>query len=352
MNKFANLFSIGRVFDSVDPDDVALTDACGADPSFVCRQVFEATNNSTLASIADWLIDRPLTILLVFTITWILVRVARRGIDRTVKRVVITHGRSTRRILVPGLDTVVSLDTAEDREREERLHLRREARAASISEVLRSTTTVLIWSVAVMLILGELGVDLAPLIAGAGIAGVALGFGAQALVKDCISGLFMLLEDQYGIGDIVDLGEATGIVEEVGLRTTVLRGIDGTVWHVPNGQVERVGNQSQHWSTALIDIDVAYDADLSAVRDVMQQTADEVCARDYLRDDILDAPQVLGVETLAADGITLRMTVTTAPGTQWGLQRELREAMKLAFDAAGIEIPFPQRTVWLRSQDT
>ena len=352
MNKFANLFSIGRVFDSVDPDDVALTDACGDDPSFVCRQVFEATNNSTLASIADWLIDRPLTILLVFTITWILVRVARRGIDRTVKRVVITHGRSTRRILVTGLDTVVSLDTAEDREREERLHLRREARAASISEVLRSTTTVLIWSVAVMLILGELGVDLAPLIAGAGIAGVALGFGAQALVKDCISGLFMLLEDQYGIGDIVDLGEATGIVEEVGLRTTVLRGIDGTVWHVPNGQVERVGNQSQHWSTALIDIDVAYDADLSAVRDVMHQTADEVCARDYLRDDILDAPQVLGVETLAADGITLRMTVTTAPGTQWGLQRELREAMKLAFDAAGIEIPFPQRTVWLRSQDT
>ncbi len=317
----------------------------------MCRRVFDATDNSTLASLSDWLIDRPLMIVSILAVSWILVRVARRGVDRLVKRIVISDGRPTRRIVIPGLDSVASLATAEDREREDRLRLRQNARAASISEVLRSTTTVLIWSIAIMLVLGELGVDLAPLIAGAGIAGVALGFGAQALVKDCISGLFMLLEDQYGIGDIVDLGEATGIVEEVALRTTVLRGVDGTVWHVPNGQVTRVGNKSQHWSTALIDIDVAYDADLSAVRDVIQRTAEEVCARPDISDDILDTPQVLGVESLAADGITLRMTVMTAPGTQWAVQRELREALKLAFDAAGIEIPFPQRTVWLRNQE-
>jgi small-conductance mechanosensitive channel len=352
VHTLARALSTGRPFDAADPVDEALLDACGDDPNFVCRQVFEATGSSSLAGIADWLIDRPLMIFTILAVSWILVRVARRGVDRMVKRIVITDGRSTRRIMIPGLDSVAGLDTAEDREREDRLRLRRDARAASISEVLRSTTTVLIWSIAAMLVLGELGVDLAPLIAGAGIAGVALGFGAQALVKDCISGLFMLLEDQYGIGDIVDLGEATGIVEEVGLRTTVLRGIDGTVWHVPNGQVARVGNKSQHWSIALIDIDVAYDADLSAVREVMQRTAEEVCARDHLSDDILDAPQVLGVETLGADGISLRMTVTTAPGTQWGVQRELREALKMAFDAAGIEIPFPQRTVWLRSDES
>ena len=352
MDILASTLSTGGLFDAADSIDEALLEACGEDPNLVCRQVFEATNNSTLAGAADWLIDRPLMILFILVIAWILVRVARRGVDRLVKRIVITDGRSTRRIVIPGLDSVASLDTAEDREREERLRLRRNARAASISEVLRGTTTVLIWSIASMLVLGELGVDLAPLIAGAGIAGVALGFGAQELVKDCISGLFMLLEDQYGIGDIVDLGEATGIVEEVALRTTVLRGIDGTVWHVPNGHVARVGNKSQHWSTALIDIDVAYDADLSAVRDVMQRTAVEVCARDGISDDILDAPQVLGVEALAADGITLRMTVTTAPGTQWRIQRELREAVKAAFDVAGIEIPFPQRTVWLRNQDS
>ena len=330
----AGAFSIEVSLGAADPVNEGLQDACGEDPNFVCRQVFESTENSTLAGAADWLIDRPLMIMFILVVSWILVRVARRGVDRTVKRIVIADGHPTRRIVIPGLDNVTSFDTAEDREREDRLKLRRSARAASISQVLRSTTSVLIWSIAGMLILGELGVDLAPLIAGAGIAGVALGFGAQALVKDCISGLFMLLEDQYGIGDIVDLGEATGIVEEVALRTTVLRGIDGTVWHVPNGQVPRVGNKSQHWSTALIDVEVAYDADLSAVREVMQRTAEEVCARDHLSDDILDTPHVLGVESLGADGITLRMTVTTAPGTQWSIQRELREALKLAFDAA------------------
>ncbi len=351
MDPLASTLSIAVLTRTVEPIDDGLIEACGDEPNFACRRVFEETDNTTLAGLADWLIDRPLMILLILVASWILVRIARRGVDRLVKRIVITDDRSNRRIMIPGLDSVAKLDTAEDREREERVRLRESARAASISEVLRSTTTVLIWTIAAMLVLGELGVNLAPLIAGAGIAGVALGFGAQALVKDCISGLFMLLEDQYGIGDIVDLGEATGIVEEVALRTTVLRGVDGTVWHVPNGEVTRVGNKSQHWSTALIDVDVAYDADLGAVRELMQRTAEEVCAREDLADDILDAPQVLGVEALAADGITLRMTVTTAPGTQWTIQRRLREELKAAFDEAGIEIPFPQRTVWLRNQD-
>ena len=328
-----------------------VVDACGTDPNPVCEWVFEATENDTLASIADWVIDRPLKILLILVIAWIIIRISRRSVDRLVKRVVATEGTATRRLVIPGLDSVVSLDTDEDREREERLRVRRAARAASIGEVLRGTVTVAIWTIALLLVVSELGIDLAPLIAGAGIAGVALGFGAQTLVKDCITGLFMLVEDQYGIGDVVDLGEATGTVEQVALRTTVLRGIDGTVWHVPNGEVTRVGNMSQHWSTALIDIEVAYDADIATVRDLMEQTATEVCARDAHREYVLDAPQVLGVETLGADGVTLRMTVTTAPGRQWPIQRELREALKVAFDAAGIGIPFPQRTVWLRNDD-
>ena len=117
--------------------------------------------------------------------------------------------------------------------------------------------------------LGELGINLAPLIAGAGIAGIAIGFGAQNLVKDCVSGLFMLIEDQYGIGDVVDLGVATGAVERITLRTTVLRGQDGTVWHVPNGEIRRVGNRSKLWSVAVLDVVVAYDADLEATREVV-----------------------------------------------------------------------------------
>ena len=335
--------------DSIDP---ALVDACGDDPNFLCERVFDASGgNQTLARLADWVLDRPLTIIFILIGALIAARLLRRAADRLVQRVVAPPDRG-RRFRVPGLDGVTDLLEEDHRERDERMAVRRAARAASISAVLRSTITVTVWSIAFMLVLGELGLDLAPLIAGAGIVGVALGFGAQSLVKDCISGLFMLMEDQYGIGDVIDLGEATGVVEEVALRTTVLRGVDGTVWHVPNGEVQRVGNKSQIWSTALIDIDVAYDADLQAVREVMQRSAEAVCAGDDMVDRILDAPQVLGVETLGADGITLRMTVTTAPGAQWDVQRALRQGLKEAFDEADIDIPFPQRTVWLRNRET
>ena len=328
-----------------------LTDTCGTDPNYLCERVFDWSNgNDVLSRLVDWLVDRPLTIVFVLIAALVVVRIARRAVDRLVRRVV-SPTRTARRFSLPGFDGTPVADSAEEREREERLAIRRAARAASISAVLSSTLTVIVWSIAAMLVLGELGIDLAPLIAGAGIVGVALGFGAQSLVKDCISGLFMLMEDQYGIGDVVDLGEASGTVEQVALRTTVLRGVDGTVWHVPNGEVRRVGNKSQHWSTALIDIAVAYDADLGAVRDVMQQTADEVCSRDGVRGKILEPPTVLGVEVLGADGVTLRMTVTTAPGAQWAVQRALREALKSAFDDAAIDIPFPQRTVWLRNRE-
>ena len=193
--------------------------------------------------------------------------------------------------------------------------------------------------------------NLGPLIAGAGIAGVALGFGAQSLVKDCIAGLFMLLEDQYGVGDVVDLDEATGVVEKISLRTTVLRGVDGTVWHVPNGYVTRVGNRSQLWSVALVDVDVAYDCDLAAARRVIIDCATELVADEEWSAAVIEPPQVLGVEALGADGITIRVTVKVQPGTQWALQRALREALKVALDGAGIDIPFPQRTIWVRRDD-
>jgi small conductance mechanosensitive channel len=159
----------------------------------------------------------------------------------------------------------------------------------------------------------------------------------------------MLLEDQYGIGDVVDLGEAVGVVEQVSLRTTVLRGIDGTVWHVPNGVVQRVGNLSQLWSVALVDVDIAYDTEIDRARQLLQRAADEVCGREELAATIVEQPKVLGVEALGADGITLRLIVKVEPGTQWDLQRALREHVKAVFDASAVEIPFPQRTVWMRA---
>ena len=207
-----------------------------------------------------------------------------------------------------------------------------------------------VWTIAGITALGIVGIELGPLIAGAGIAGVALGFGAQSLVRDCIAGLFMLMEDQYGIGDVVDLGEAVGTVERITLRATVLRALNGTVWHVPNGEVRRVGNLSQLWSVAVIDVDVAYDTDIAAARRIIEATARAVCSDPTFAASIIEEPTVLGVESLGADGITIRLTVKVEPGTQWALQRAVREELKRAFDNAGVEIPFPQRTLWIRGE--
>ena len=218
----------------------------------------------------------------------------------------------------------------------------------SISTVLTSVAIVTIWVITGLTILGIVGIQLGPLLAGAGIAGVALGFGAQSLVKDCIAGLFMLIEDQYGVGDVADLGEATGVVERFSLRVTVLRSVDGTVWHVPNGVVQRVGNRSQLWSVALVDVDVAYDTDLDHARVLLERAATDVCERPEFSEQVLEPPRVLGVEALAADGISIRLTVKVTPGSQWELERALRQHIKQVFDEASIQIPFPQRTVWMR----
>jgi len=326
--------------------DQQLADACGDDPSWVCERAFDATGgNEAVAGFVDWLVGGVLVAVVMLLVAWILTRLARRAIERGVKGLA-AHDRSATRTRLEefGL-TTADLLIADDSGRAE-------ARAHSIGRVLGSTTAVIIWVVAGIMVLGELGINIGPLIAGAGIAGLALGFGAQSLVKDCLNGLFVLIEDQYGIGDIIDLGEATGVVEEVSLRTTVLRGLDGTVWHVPNGEVQRVGNLSMLWSVALVDVDVAYDSELSRVRDLMLATASEVCDAPEWRESVIAEPEVLGVEALAADGITMRLIVKTSPGAQWALQRELRQAFKASFDEAGVEIPFPQRTVWMRDNLT
>jgi moderate conductance mechanosensitive channel len=324
-----------------------LETTCGTSPSWLCERLFELTNGNRVVPV---LVDTVVSVGVILIVAWIASALARRYFGHVVARVVAPDraaaSRQISRLGDRAVDLVanpIGIDNAPDP--------RRDGRITSISAVVGSTTSVIIWSIALVMVLAELGVNVAPMIAGLGIAGVALGFGAQSLVKDCIAGLFMLIEDQYGIGDIVDLDEAVGTVEKVSLRTTVLRGVDGTVWHVPNGEVRRVGNKSQLWSIALLDVDVAYDCDLAAARRVIIECVEEVCARDEWADAVLEPPQLLGVEALGADGITIRVTVKTQPGVQWALQRSLREAIKTALDGAGMEIPFPQRTVWVRRDD-
>ncbi|MET0578536.1 MAG: mechanosensitive ion channel domain-containing protein, partial [Ilumatobacteraceae bacterium] len=260
------------------PDDPALTEACGTDPGAVCQAVWERTESEVWAKVSDWAIGRPLSILLILVIAWLASWIARRAVRRAVRRVVAADrdvaARALQRVGVTSAPVAI-------------VDPRRDARATSISVVVASTVTVAIWAIAAILILGELGINLAPLIAGAGIAGIALGFGAQSLVKDCIAGVFMLIEDQYGIGDSVDLGQAAGVVERITLRTTVLRGQDGTVWHVPNGEIRRVGNRSQLWSGAVLDVVVVYDADLDVTRRAIMDAATEVCESDGFAGDVL-----------------------------------------------------------------
>jgi len=220
-------------------------------------------------------------------------------------------------------------------------------RAQTLGSVLRNAATVIIWVIAGLLILGELNVDLAPLLAGAGIAGVALGFGAQYIVSDLLSGMFMIAEDQYGVGDVIDLGEANGTVEEVTLRVTKVRDIRGTVWYVRNGQIQRVGNKSQLWARVILDIGVAYDTDIEKASCLIKQVADEVWREKIDEARVLEEPTIWGVQDLGADAIVIRVGVKTRPGEQWAVARLIRARVKTAFDDAGITIPFPQRTIWV-----
>ena len=212
---------------------------------------------------------------------------------------------------------------------------RREQRAKTIGSVLKSFVTILIFGIAFLEIMIVMGLDITPLLTSAGILGVAIGFGAQNLVKDFLSGMFMLLEDQYGVGDVIDLGPATGTVEAVALRTTTIREGNGTVWYVRNGEILRVGNSSQGFAVAVIDLPLSYGANLAEATQVLERKLVAAAETEPVKADITAKPEVLGVEKFTADNITLRVTVKTRPGRQWAVQRNLRAQLMPALEAAG-----------------
>jgi small-conductance mechanosensitive channel len=198
------------------------------------------------------------------------------------------------------------------------------------------------------MVLAEVGVNVGPIIASAGIVGIALGFGAQSLVSDYLSGVFMVFEDQYGVGDEVDLGEAIGTVEAVSLRVTRVRDVNGTVWYVRNGEIVRVGNMSQNWARSVIDVSVAYHEDLAHVRRVLDDVAHDMWEDEDYKGVIIEQPSVWGVQELGIDGVLVRVALKTAPLEQWAVAREMRQRIKARFDHEGIEIPYPQRMIWHR----
>ncbi|MBO8189929.1 mechanosensitive ion channel family protein [Streptomyces spirodelae] len=215
---------------------------------------------------------------------------------------------------------------------------RRRQRSAAIGSILRSVASFVIMGTAAMTVLSGLGINLAPLLASAGVAGVALGFGARDLVKDVLAGMFMLLEDQYGVGDRVDAGEVSGVVLEIGLRVTQLRGDGGEIWYLRNGEIKRIGNLSQGWSMASLEVRVRTEEDLEEVRAAIVAVGEEM-GKESPWDEVLWEPvQVLGLDEVTLDSMALRVSVKTMPEKNLPVERELRWRIKKALDERGIPI--------------
>lgn len=273
-----------------------------------------------------WLRSHGVIILIIIAVGFVVSRLARLAVRRMQRRVEAAEGL-----------------TAE-------LRLQR---ANTLTHALHHVIRVVVWTVVFLLILDQFEVNLAPLIAGAGIAGVALGFGAQSLVRDFLSGFFILLENQYDVGDIivVNVGqEVAGKVELISLRVTQIRSFDGTLHFIPNGNIQVVGNRTKGWARAVVDVGVAYGEDVDRVRGVLEELFEEMRRDEELQRRLYDGPTVLGVEGLGEYEVLIRCIADVRPPFQWEFQRELRRRIKGRFDERGIEIPFPYRVMISRNE--
>ena len=297
-------------------------DYCAAMPLFLSENLSEEL---------AWL-EIPLQILLTLLIGSLVLWLVRATITRTVQSVdqgrTLLRQRAKRLIAKGGKYSPPSTDPL--------VTARRVLRANTLASVLRSGATLIVVLIIITAILTILDIDLAPLIASAGVVGVALGFGAQSLVKDYFSGIAILVEDQYGIGDVIEVGDVSGTVEEVGLRVTQVRDFDGTLWYLRNGELLRVGNRTQGWSRAIVEVRVRPEEDISRVQDALRLAAARVAEDPDFEAVILGPAVVSGIEDLTASSAMLRILVKTAPARQWEVARALREAVREVFTAEGI----------------
>ena len=227
-----------------------------------------------------------------------------------------------------------------------------EKRARTLAGLLQTVGTAIIVVVALLMGLREIGLDITPLLAGAGVAGLAIGFGAQSLIKDVIAGFFILLEDQFHVGDVIQSAGVSGQVERLSLRTTIIRDLQGVVHFIPNGEIKVVSNQTKGWSRVVLEVGVAHDTDLDRALTILADEARLLAEDAGIGPLLLDAPQVLGVEAITDSQVTIRMLVKTLPSKQWGVARDLRRRVKLRFDREHIPAPYPHRIVLTRSEDT
>ena len=286
---------------------------------------------NTTDKFVEWFTGAPLYILIVMVVSGIVSAVVSRVVKRAIRRAASLAQRERLGAAKRAARTTELTDIL--------MGERREQRAEAIGQLLRSALNVMIWGTAALLVLTRLGVDIGPLLASAGVVGVALGFGAQAMVKDYLAGIFLIIEDQYGIGDVVDLGDAVGTVEEVTLRTTRLRDMSGVVWYIRNGEIVRVANRSQGWTMAVVDVPVAYDENLDNIRAIIDNIANDMDSDPTYDDILLGRPEFGGVESVSGDAVFIKIFAKAAPQQQIFLAREIRERVKIAFDRAGVRVP-------------
>jgi small conductance mechanosensitive channel len=332
---------------SFDP----LKTPCGTQDGTFCGLVHKATGNEGLARWLDGILGTVLHIALILLVGLLLRWLLHRAIGHLTDRIAAGDTgvgrrdgeRSGGRRRGWGAARATALLESP------LIGERRVQRARTIGSVLKSVSTGVVAVIVLLMVLAEFGINVGPLIAGAGVLGVALGFGSQTLVKDFLSGLFMIAEDQYGVGDVVDLGEASGSVEAVGLRVTRIRDVQGTVWYVRNGEILRVGNMSQGWARAVLDVGVGYGEDVSRVQDLLRAIAHELFEDAEWAPLVLEEPEVWGIEAISAESVVVRLVVKTVPLEQWKVARELRRRIKARFDREGVKVPYPQQVVrWHR----
>jgi small-conductance mechanosensitive channel len=302
------------------PSAGTLTGDCGPDPGIACRFVWDISHSTKAADLTQVYFAGPaqlvariafallIAVLLRIAAHRLIGKITTRASENATGRADLTGSRSSKR---------------------------RNPRANALGSVLSNAASVIIFGIAIVIILGDMGLNLAPILASAGVLGVAIGFGAQNLVQDFLAGIFMLLEDQYGVGDVIAVGKVTGTVEAVSLRITRIRDVNGVLWHIRNGTISQAGNESQGWARAIVDFPVTYDRDIPRVRRLMTATAADMWREPDWHGVILEEPEVWGVQELSTDEIVVRLAARTAPQRQWEVARELRERMKIALDAAG-----------------
>lgn len=302
------------------PASNTLTGACEPDPGIACRFVWDVSHSTYAADLTKVYFAGPAQVIARIVFVLLIAAILRIAAHRVIGKVT----------------TRASENAAGRTDRSGSVFReRRNPRANALGSVLSNAATVTIFGIAAAIILGDMGVNLAPVLASAGVLGIAIGFGAQNLVQDFLAGIFMLLEDQFGVGDVIEVGDVTGTVEAVSLRITRLRDVNGVAWYIRNGTISQAGNESQGWARAVVDFPVSYDRDIPRVRQLMMRAAAGMWQEPAWRGVILEEPEVWGVQAVSTDEVVVRLAARTAPLRQWEVARELRERLKIALDAAG-----------------